>query len=119
MLELITGFPALKEDDTISYFDSDEPIVSPLVDWVQSYLADFTKMVDPKLGGHYDLEAMKLLVKLAKSCTEHVGKDRPLMDEVCYQLLQIKYVMTKGAGKVSKKRDSTSGSPSTSDSYSK
>lgn len=91
LFELITGLTALIKDDTVT--DPDEPNITSLANWVQPYMDDVPKIVDTRLGKDFNLEAMELFAKLAKSCTERFGKYRPHMDEVCYRLVRIKNVI--------------------------
>lgn len=88
MLELITGLSPLIKDSELD--DLGEVQVTSLANWVQPYIDDVTKMIDPKVGSEYNLESAQLFVRLAKSCTERYGKYRPFMDEVCFRLVKVR-----------------------------
>lgn len=105
LLELITGLPALFQDDSIT--DPDDSKTISLVNWVQPYIDNVTEIVDQRIDNGYNSKALFMFAKLAKSCTERSGKYRPLMDEVCFRLLQIKNV-------INGVEDETKGSETTS-----
>lgn len=86
LFELVTGLPPLVKDTN----NEDGTLMISLVCWVEHLTDNIPYLVDPILGENYDELAMKLLVKLAKNCTKRYGKQRPTMDEICYDLTTIK-----------------------------
>jgi serine/threonine protein kinase len=61
-----------------------------LLVWVKPYISNvkrFPIIVDPRLGGHYNLESMISLAAVANRCLIRLPKSRPKMSEV-YEMVQ-------------------------------
>lgn len=96
LIELITGRQALFVMKTENGEEDDEDELSSLVNWIQPFLFPhkIQEVLDPTLGKDFNIEAMNMLVKLAKSCTEGFSKFRPDMSEVCRQLSDVKILIS-------------------------
>jgi hypothetical protein len=60
-----------------------------LLDWVKQFPADsnkFTMIIDPRLRNQYSLSAARKVAKLADSCLNKNGKERPAMGQVVERL---------------------------------
>ncbi|KAL8112583.1 putative serine/threonine-protein kinase PBL19 [Apium graveolens] len=63
-----------------------------LLEWVKRFPYDskrFSTIIEPRISGHYSLDAARQMAKLADSCMLKNPKDRPTMNEVVETLKQI------------------------------
>eukprot|EP00271_Cylindrocystis_brebissonii_P008110 TRINITY_DN2213_c0_g1_i3.p1 TRINITY_DN2213_c0_g1~~TRINITY_DN2213_c0_g1_i3.p1 ORF type:complete len:586 (+),score=43.49 TRINITY_DN2213_c0_g1_i3:328-2085(+) len=89
LLELITGRRAIVQLEPHEVQEGGGTINS-LASWIQPHIDNVESVVDPTLGGVYDLEALQLLWRLATVCIARSRQQRPNMDEVARRLSAIK-----------------------------
>ncbi|XP_031280544.1 senescence-induced receptor-like serine/threonine-protein kinase isoform X2 [Pistacia vera] len=93
LLNIITGQPVvLKSFRNIH-----------IIEWVKSRLAggDIRKIVDPRLGDHFNINSAWKAVEVALACTSHFSSTRPTMIEVLMDLkecLAIELVQNNNEG---------------------
>eukprot|EP00271_Cylindrocystis_brebissonii_P008116 TRINITY_DN2213_c0_g2_i4.p1 TRINITY_DN2213_c0_g2~~TRINITY_DN2213_c0_g2_i4.p1 ORF type:complete len:762 (+),score=35.83 TRINITY_DN2213_c0_g2_i4:267-2552(+) len=89
LLELITGRRAIVHLEPHEVHE-DGGTLNSLSSWIQPHVDSVESVVDPALGGVYDLEALHLLWRLAIVCIARTRRQRPNMDEVTRRLSAIK-----------------------------
>ncbi|XVF10948.1 hypothetical protein REPUB_Repub07fG0227300 [Reevesia pubescens] len=97
LYEILTGRRTLERNRPTSE--------QKLLDWVKLFPPDskrFRMLIDPQLGNNYSLSAAKKIGKLANSCLNKNGKERPTMSQVVESLKQAIQESEEGSSSVNK-----------------
>ena len=78
LLQIITGRTAIEKS----------PIKTHIASWVKSMIStgDITKIVDPRLCGHFDVNSAWKILELAMDCLADESTKRPTMNQVVSEL---------------------------------